>query len=152
MKREKYNKLTEEQKAKERKGCLERYYKNREKLIEKNKEWKKNNKEKITLTRFAYNIKNCYGITIDIYNTMFNNQNGCCAICNKHQSKFKNRLSVDHCHETGIVRDLLCNKCNLALGNFKDDIRLLENAIRYLKKHKTTNIISESESKIILGK
>lgn len=89
MRKEKYNKLTEEQKNKERKGCLERYYKNREKIIIANKKWKEDNKERNALYKFSYNIEFCYGITIDIYNEMFIKQEGKCLICNRHQSEFK---------------------------------------------------------------
>lgn len=133
MIKEKYNKLTEEQKNKEREGCLKRYYKNREKLIAKNKEWKINNKERNALTKYSSNIKTSYNITIDIYNKMFDEQKGRCKICGRHQSEFKKRLSVDHCHETLKVRGLLCSKCNMGIGHFKDNIDLLKSAIEYLK-------------------
>lgn len=48
---------------------------------------------------------------------------------NHHKSK----LVVDHCHDTGIVRGLLCHNCNRALGLFKDKIEVLKNAIKYLE-------------------
>ena len=41
-------------------------------------------------------------------------------------------MFIDHCHETGKVRGLLCSKCNIALGNFDDDIETLKRAISYL--------------------
>ena len=66
-------------------------------------------------------------------------QNGRCAICGKHQNKFKKALSVDHCHKKGIIRGLLCNSCNLGLGKFYDNCELLNNAIYYLKKHDYVN-------------
>jgi len=75
-----------------------------------------------------------YGITINQYNQLFLNQNGCCKICNKHQAEFKQKLSVDHCHKTGRVRGLLCRHCNFGLGFAKDDISILENMIKYLKQ------------------
>lgn len=74
-----------------------------------------------------------HGITTDDYNKMFNEQNGCCKICDTHQSEFKQALSVDHCHLTNKIRGLLCDACNLGLGKFKDKIDLLEKAIDYLK-------------------
>ena len=77
-------------------------------------------------------LKYQYGITLDDYNQMFADQNGCCAICGLHQSEFKKALHVDHCHTTDKVRGLLCAECNLGLGKFKDNIQTLENAIRYL--------------------
>jgi len=57
-------------------------------------------------------IKYLYGITPNDYNQLFQQQNGCCAICGKHQSKLKRRLDVDHDHKTDKVRGLLCNYCN----------------------------------------
>lgn len=74
-----------------------------------------------------------YRIRIKDYNEMFDIQNGCCLICNTHQSKLKKSLTVDHCHKTGKVRGLLCGLCNTGLGSFRDDIVFLENAIKYLK-------------------
>jgi len=68
---------------------------------------------------------------------MLERQNHVCAIC--HEIGFKmndhvyDTLCVDHCHETGIVRGLLCNNCNRALGLMKDDINRLKNAISYLE-------------------
>ena len=49
--------------------------------------------------------------------------------------QFERLLSVDHHHATGQMRGLLCNHCNVGLGNFKEDVSYLEAAIEYLKKH-----------------
>ena len=73
-----------------------------------------------------------YGIERDDWNEMFAEQEGCCAICGKHQSEQKKRLEVDHCHETGFVRALLCTNCNTAIGKFYDDPDLLYRAADYL--------------------
>jgi hypothetical protein len=79
------------------------------------------------------NLKFRYGITEEDYNLMLENQNNCCAICKK-ESDIK--LSVDHCHQSGAVRGLLCKKCNLGLGYFKDDTTTIKEAIKYLNKSK----------------
>ena len=81
-------------------------------------------------------IKRTYGITWDDYVSMFDNQGGCCAICKSDNNKNTrtNKMFVDHCHETGKVRGLLCSKCNHGLGHFNDDTDLLKQAIRYLHK------------------
>jgi hypothetical protein len=79
-------------------------------------------------------IKKLYNLAIEEYQEMFIKQNGCCAICGKHQSEFKKRLAVDHNHETNEFRGLLCIKCNNGIGCFDDDIELLSNAINYLNK------------------
>lgn len=68
----------------------------------------------------------------DDYEFLFISQNGKCAICGTHQDTMERRLSVDHNHETGEVRGLLCSSCNLGLGAFLDSPALLKNAILYL--------------------
>jgi len=80
------------------------------------------------------NYKKYYGISLDDYNKMFNEQHGGCAICGKHQSKLKRPLVVDHSHVTGVVRGLLCDKCNLALGSF-DGLEKIMQAVDYLKRN-----------------
>jgi hypothetical protein len=80
-------------------------------------------------------LKNKYGITFAIYRKMYLDQERKCAICGKHEPlHIDKRLPfvVDHCHSTNIVRGLLCNRCNLAIGMFKDDPISLRNAFRYL--------------------
>jgi len=77
-------------------------------------------------------LKSNYNITIDEYEKLLIQQNNGCAICGRDNNG-KRMMCVDHCHSTGGVRGLLCNNCNLGLGNFMDDIKLLENAIKYLK-------------------
>lgn len=71
-------------------------------------------------------------ITWNQYQELYNAQNGCCMICNQYYSV----LDVDHDHETGVVRGLLCNNCNKALGLFKDSIDNLQSAVLYLEKFK----------------
>ena len=82
-------------------------------------------------------LKRNYGITLDDYNEILIKQNHVCAICGGEETliiKGKNRdLAVDHNHETGKVRGLLCSKCNTAIGFFNEDIRIIKTAIRYIK-------------------
>ncbi len=77
-------------------------------------------------------LKHLYGITLDDYNKMWADQDGCCATCGIHSSALTKPLHVDHCHTTGKVRGLLCTQCNTALGMAKDDIQTLKNMIKYL--------------------
>lgn len=81
-------------------------------------------------------LKQSYGITIEDYNIMFHNQNGCCAICNKHilelDQKKKKNLCVDHNHETGEIRGLLCDKCNRGIGFLQDNADIILSAYNYL--------------------
>ena len=75
-----------------------------------------------------------YGISLSIYNHIFNQQKGVCAICHLPQKSTRNeRLAIDHCHETGRVRGLLCDGCNRGIGLLKDDYRILESAVSYLR-------------------
>ena len=85
-------------------------------------------KERMRIT--AYMRK--YGITIEEYEILLAEQNGCCAICLVVTGSDGKRLSVDHNHETGEVRGLLCDNCNTGLGMFKDNPSLLAKAINYL--------------------
>ena len=128
-------------------GYFKKYYQEHKEYFKQrhingyHKKWRKNNKNNLQKYRDEnknnlnnYLLKRNYNITLEEYNELFNKQNGCCAICGRHQSDLKNKLGVDHNHETGKVRGLLCNQCNLSLGNIKDDIKILYNMINYLKK------------------
>ena len=80
------------------------------------------------------NYRKNFGIPVEKYDELFIKQNGCCAICgtDKMPGHMKN-LAIDHEHETGIVRGLLCISCNAGLGNFKDSPELLAMASVYLE-------------------
>lgn len=78
-------------------------------------------------------LKKKYGITPAQYEELFESQEGNCAVCGRHQLEFKRRFDVDHNHDTGEVRGLLCHDCNRALGFLKDDPALAESAMNYLK-------------------
>lgn len=80
-----------------------------------------------------YDLQRNFGITVDEYDHMLHKQDNCCAICGKHQLEFKRRFDVDHNHETGEVRGLLCYDCNPGLGKFKDNPKLLRAAADYLE-------------------
>lgn len=76
-----------------------------------------------------------YGISIEEYETLYEKQKGCCSICGTSNSTGKlkyAKLFVDHCHNRDEVRGLLCKSCNIGLGEFKDDVSLLQKAIEYL--------------------
>ena len=81
------------------------------------------------------NYKKRYGITVDDYNSMLEEQGHRCAIC-KAESPDKRcvRFHVDHCHTTGKVRGLLCNNCNIGLGKFQDNPQFLIEAAKYLNE------------------
>ncbi len=104
------------------------------------KEYVKNWKSNKEGTEF---LKSAYGLTLEDFKKMELEQNYVCAICKKPETikrKGNNNsikpLCVDHCHETGIVRGLLCHFCNAGLGYFKDSLENLKIAIVYLEKTK----------------
>lgn len=83
--------------------------------------------------------KSKYGITKDQYLEMVVNQNYCCGICGKspeNKVDIYKSLSIDHDHESGKIRGLLCSKCNTAVGLLKDNYFNCIKAARYLKKHR----------------
>jgi len=85
------------------------------------KEYRKKNLRK-------YWVQTYDDMTLEKYNEMYKSQNGKCLICGTK----KKQLNIDHCHSTGKVRGLLCFKCNVGIGFFKDNIKILKKAIKYL--------------------
>ena len=81
--------------------------------------------------RYKDNLKRRYNLEVKEYIALCEEQGGLCAIC----QTFTPRLCVDHSHETGENRGLLCHKCNVGLGQFNDNIQLLADAISYLAKY-----------------
>lgn len=77
-------------------------------------------------------LRRKYGMTPDDYERMYQSQSGLCAIC----EDWHERLAIDHDHETGKVRALLCDKCNKGLGSFRDNPDHLSVAAQYVYMHK----------------
>jgi protein-arginine kinase activator protein McsA len=75
------------------------------------------------------NLKYLYGLGIEGYEKLYQEQEKKCQICQKEFEK----LHVDHCHDKKTIRGLLCQQCNLGLGSFKDNVEILERAIKYVK-------------------
>ena len=104
-----------------------------QKRIEHHRAWdrlyNKTHREQIRNTQLIRK----YGITLDDYNLMLENQEHRCKICGSTDPADRSgRLVVDHCHTTTRVRGLLCHKCNSALGLFKDDRAIIRSALNYL--------------------
>lgn len=93
---------------------------------ESSKNWKRNHPN--------HNRKWRYGITDEQYQQLLAEQNFVCAICGKEERVEGRSLAVDHDHETNLIRGLLCNRCNRALGLFNDDPELLKKAFEYLDR------------------
>ncbi len=99
------------------------------------RKWRKENPVKTK----DHDLKRAYGITLAQYDAVLEQQNGNCAICGNLEHVLdkngkRRALAVDHCHNTKVVRGLLCTNCNKGIGHLKDSIELLESAITYLKK------------------
>lgn len=88
--------------------------------------------------RRVYELKKRYGLTPETYRDLIDSQNGLCLICSVSLRELPQRqVHVDHCHETKVVRGVLCTKCNVGIGHFKDQPDRLIRAVEYLSKHHT---------------
>lgn len=92
-------------------------------------------------------LKRKYGITQSEYHNLFDAQEGKCKICERELTRNQetpilgtprdpNGVCIDHCHETGVIRGLLCFHCNTSLGHAFDNVNTLRNMITYLEKFK----------------
>ena len=87
-----------------------------------------------------YILKNVYGMTTGEHERMLASQAGVCKICCQEETRVHKdgspvNLHVDHDHATGMVRGLLCHRCNIGLGSFNDDPSRLRAAANYLERH-----------------
>lgn len=84
------------------------------------------------------NLKQRFGISLEQYKEMLEKQGGVCAICGGSEPKSlgssKQSFSVDHCHDTGRIRGLLCSSCNRGLGLLGDTVESVQRALDYLKE------------------
>lgn len=87
-------------------------------------------------SRVEWERRRRYSIEPAEYNALLAQQGGLCAICGNGPTPRKG-LSADHDHATGKVRSLLCGLCNMAIGGFREDITILQKAIKYLRLHKS---------------
>ena len=85
-------------------------------------------------------LKNIYGLTIKEYDKMLQEQSNACAICKTTDTSScrGGTFHVDHNHDTGKVRQLLCHKCNTAIGLLNEDPFLFDAAKKYLERHRTS--------------
>jgi len=151
--REKLNarQRTYSEKYKERKKANNKAYreKNKEKIRAYARAYYENNREKLNVKHKAYREKNRdkkrggelkrkFGIGLHEYNLILTEQKGKCACCGIHQNELTMNLAVDHDHDTGLIRGLLCGNCNTAIGKLGDNIEGLMKALNYLEKHELT--------------
>lgn len=105
---------------------------NRARARTKSRIWRTTNPERARNTDYAKHVQRKFGITTEQYNVMFAFQQGKCKICEKVPTT-KRRLCVDHDHDSGAIRSLLCHHCNSGIGQFFESENLLLRAITYLK-------------------
>jgi len=113
----------------------------REDYNRKRLKWANDNRERRTRQSRASHIKMKFNISIEKQEEMLKKQENRCAICSTLFKKRTDKLGrviptfcIDHDHETGTVRGLLCKQCNLGLGNFNDSLDVLLKATEYIKK------------------
>ena len=113
-------------------------------IREATRRWRANNPERAKAkgraSSWKCGLRDKFGMTPEDYAERLEAQNGVCAICGKPETHKRDGivkpLAVDHCHETGAVRGLLCHSCNLGLGHMKDNPAVLQAAARYLEERR----------------
>ena len=110
---------------KQRAAQLKSYHKNKHKKVYDPR--KKRN----------YRLLQDHNMTIEQYDARMEAQGNCCAICGLpgDQDQMGRSMPIDHNHETGEYREIICSHCNTALGLVKDNIETLKKMIAYLRKH-----------------
>lgn len=106
---------------------MRQYYKDHEQEIkDQSRQYQRDNALYIQLKR--------KGLTLDDYNRVVQEHSDVCDICGGPPDGRWSTFTLDHCHNTGVLRGLLCSKCNRGLGFFKDNPELLKRAIQYLTR------------------
>ncbi len=126
-----------------------RYAATKEEWKKQSQRWRSQNKQRIQEVQWRSEKKRRYGITEDQWHLLLEEQDGQCPICRISLRKYGRGINVgvvDHDHETGSIRGLLCGHCNRALGLLNDSLEQLDRAISYLQKSKATGRFSRWES------
>lgn len=105
---------------------------NREALRKKSRAWYAANKERASADNRRRRLST-YGLTIEQYEERLRSQGGRCAICRTSQPGTTGRFVVDHCHDAGHVRGLLCGRCNRGIGLLGDHPEILRLALAYVE-------------------
>lgn len=86
-------------------------------------------------TRRRWRLLKRYGVTEEWVRNLWELQKRRCALCRDRIDLYHRLTGIDHCHASGQVRGLLCHRCNLALGLFRDDVKVLRRAAEYVARH-----------------
>ena len=102
--------------------------------LEQGRKWRTLNKEKSHIQDLKSRLKKEYGITVGEYEAILKSQHNKCAICKSDSPKRKSSRGffVDHNHNTGLIRGLLCHRCNLAVGWVEDSPDLILSLANYI--------------------
>ena len=145
-KKREYNKKYYAENADKRREYNKKWYaENADRERERSRKYKAKNVDKIRESRKKYyaenidkirdrNLQNRYGIGHEEYLELFEKQDGKCKICETTSNRKLKHFAVDHCHDTGDVRGLLCSNCNTAIGLLKDNPDLLRAAAKYIEE------------------
>jgi hypothetical protein len=95
-------------------------------------------------------LKRKYRMTLEDYERMFEAQGGVCAICGEPRPE-ERTLHVDHDHETGVIRGLLCFRCNNALGDFREEYELFQRAADYLDRDDELATLTRARAGALAG-
>ena len=113
--------------------------KKRQRILDAGARWRERNPD----ADADKTLRRKYGITLAQYDELFEAQGGVCALCKKGETtkrrkkgEGRERLAVDHCHDTGRVRGLLCFKCNTAIGSLGDTEEDAQRVVDYLSASK----------------
>ena len=101
----------------------------------RSRRWAINNREQYRRNMRSANLKRNYGLTVEEYEEILRAQDNRCALCGSDEpggTRVNRHFHVDHCHETGATRGLLCQRCNTGLGLLGDNLSGLMQAVRYL--------------------
>lgn len=116
---------------------------NLDKAAKLQKEWRQKNPNRSA----DYSLRKNYGIELGTYDKMLAEQEGRCAICGTtapggqpRKDGTPARFHVDHCHDSGKVRGLLCHNCNVGIGNMRHSKEILEKAIAYVKNQPNEDV------------
>lgn len=110
-----------------------RYAANRERELERHRKYRAANQPNIK----AVGLKYRFGITIEQWQTLLDAQGGKCKICGTSDPGGKLKWHTDHCHNSNTIRGILCHRCNVGVGHFKDNPELLRRAAEYLENSPT---------------
>lgn len=118
--------------------CKKNYYRNREARLQAMRAWRERPGSGYKDAYRRHYVKKRYGVSLEEYEKL-TGETKKCQLCGRGpdgKGRTGQRLHIDHCHETGKIRGVLCRECNVGLGMFRDDVKVMQRALKYLLKHK----------------